>query len=92
MQKVISERDKLRKQLSEVQTNLEFENRKIKSELATALANANGKENEIAKLKASNEEMNKKLSWIRKTKSDADAEIKYLTNQVILLKKELNKK
>ena len=92
LQKVVAERDKLRKQLSEVQTNLEFENRKIKSELATALADANGKENEIAKLKASNEEMNKKLSWIRKTKTDADAEIKKLTNQVNLLKKELNKK
>lgn len=92
LQKVVSDRDKLRKQLSEVQTNLEFENRKIKSELATALANANSKENEIAKLKASNEEMNKKLSWIRKTKTDADAEIKKLTNQVNLLKKELNKK
>ena len=43
------------------------------------------------KLKADNEEMTKKLNWIRKTKADADAEIKKLTNQVNLLKKELLK-
>lgn len=91
LQKVTIDRDNLRKQLSELQTNLEFENRKLKSELETATSNAQGKEGEIAKLKADQEEMNKKLAWIRKTKADADAEIKKLTNQVNLLKKELSK-
>ena len=46
---------------------------------------------QLEKLKADNEEMTKKLNWIRKTKADADAEIKKLTNQVNLLKKELLK-
>lgn len=91
LQKITADRDQLRKQLSEVQTNLEFENRKIKSELETATANASGKDAEIAKMKTAHEEMTKKLNWIRKTKAEADAEIKKLTNQVNLLKKELNK-
>ena len=50
-----------------------------------------GKGTVVEKLKADNEEMTKKLNWIRKTKADADAEIKKLTNQVNLLKKELLK-
>lgn len=91
LQKVTAERDNFRKQLTEIQTNLEFENRKIKAELESTSANLQSKDTEITKLKASNEEMNKKLAWIRKTKADADAEIKKLTNQVNLLKKELNK-
>lgn len=89
--KVSADRDKLRQQLTELQTNLEFENRKIKSELETASANLQTKAGELEKMKAANEEMNKKLSWIRKTKADADAEIKKLTNQVNLLKNELKK-
>lgn len=76
--------------MSEVQTNLEFENRRIKSELETANTKASGKDAEIARMKKECEEMTKKLNWIRKTKADADAEIKKLTNQVNLLKKELN--
>lgn len=91
LQKITTDRDKLRQQLSEVQTNLEFENRKLKSELETLSSNSQGKEGEIAKLKADNEEMNKKLNWIRKTKTDADAEITKLNNQINLLKKELKK-
>lgn len=91
LQKVSADRDKLRQQLTELQTNLEFENRKIKSELETASANLQTKAGELEKMKAANEEMNKKLSWIRKTKADADAEIKKLTNQVNLLKNELKK-
>lgn len=91
LQKVSTDRDELRKQLTEIQTKLEFENRKLKSELETVNGAAQSKENEIAKLKAENEEMNKKLNWIRKTKADGDAEIKKLTNQVNLLKKELKK-
>lgn len=91
LQKVTIERDNLRKQLSDVQNKLEFENQKLKSELETATSKFQGKEDEIAKLKTANEEMNKKLAWIRKTKADADAEIKKLTNQVNLLKKELSK-
>lgn len=91
VQKLSSERDQLKKQLSDVQVKLEFENRKLKGELETATNAAQGKESEIAKLKAENEEMTKKLNWIRKTKADADAEIKKLTNQVNLLKKELSK-
>jgi len=91
LQKVSTDRDQLRKQLTEIQSKLEFENRKLKSELETATGAVQGKEGEIAKLKAENEEMNKKLNWIRKTKADADAEIKKLTNQVNLLKKELSK-
>lgn len=89
LQKVSNERDQLRKQLNEVQTNLEFENRKIKTELATANTKMQSQTGEVEKLKAENEEINKKLNWIRKTKADADAEIKKLTNQVNLLKKEL---
>ena len=54
-------------------------------------AKASGKDAEIAKMKTECEEMTKKLNWIRKTKAEADAEIKKLTNQVNLLKKELNK-
>lgn len=92
LQKVTTDRDELRKQLSELQTKLEFENRRLKTELETASANSRSKESEIAKLQASQDEMTKKLNWIRKTKADADAEIKKLTNQVNLLKKELQKK
>ena len=91
LQKVTADRDQLRRQLTEVQTELEFENRKMKSELEIAAAQAEGKEAEIEKWKKDYEEMNKKLNWIRKTKAEADAEIKKLTNQVNLLKKELSK-
>ena len=45
----------------------------------------------MEKRKTQNEELNKKLGWIRKTKAEADAEIKKLSNQVNLLKKELSK-
>ena len=91
LQKITADRNQLRKQLNEVQTNLEFENKKIKYQLETASSNLAGKEDEIAKLKADYEELNKKLNWIRKTKAEADAEIKKLTNQVNLLKNELSK-
>ena len=89
LQRVTADRDNIRKQLTEIQTKLEFENRQLKAELETASSKANTKESEIAKLKASQDELNKKLNWIRKTKTEADAEIKKLTNQVNLLKKEL---
>ena len=92
LQRVTADRDNIRKQLTEIQTKLEFENRQLKAELETASSKANTKESEIAKLKASQDELNKKLNWIRKTKTEADAEIKKLTNQVNLLKKELEKK
>lgn len=91
LQKVSADRDQLRKKLTELQTDLEAENRRIKSELEAASANAQTQSAEVEKLKAANQEMDKKLNWIRKTKADADAEIKKLTNQVNLLKKELNK-
>ena len=91
LQKVSNERDQLRRQLTEVQTNLEFENQKIKAQLESATNNLQAQNGEVEKLKADNEEMTKKLNWIRKTKADADAEIKKLTNQVNLLKKELLK-
>lgn len=91
LQKITAERDKLRKNLNELQSSLEWENRKLKNELETANSSAQAKENELAELKKSQEEMNKKLAWIRKTKAEADAEIKKLTNQVNLLKRELNK-
>ena len=84
LQKVSNERDQL-------QTNLEFENQKIKAQLESATNNLQAQNGEVEKLKADNEEMTKKLNWIRKTKADADAEIKKLTNQVNLLKKELLK-
>ncbi len=92
LQKVTADRDNIRKQLTEIQTKLEFENRQLKTELETASSKASTKDSEIAKLKASQDELNKKLNWIRKTKTEADAEIKKLTNQVNLLKKELEKK
>jgi len=92
LQKVSNERDQLRRQLTEVQTNLEFENQKIKAQLESATNNLQAQNGEVEKLKADNEEMTKKLNWIRKTKADADAEIKKLTNQVNLLKKELLKR
>lgn len=92
LQKVSNERDQLRRQLTEVQTNLEFENQKIKVQLESATNNLQAQNGEVEKLKADNEENDKKtLIGIRKTKADADAEIKKLTNQVNLLKKELLK-
>ena len=91
LQKVSVDRDQLRKKLTELQTSLEFENRKLKSELETATSSLNAKDGEIARLQAATEELDKKLNWIRKTKTEADAEIKKLTNQVNLLKKELSK-
>ena len=53
--------------------------------------NKSYKYEEVFMEKNENEELNKKLTWIRKTKTEADAEIKKLTNQVNLLKKELLK-
>ncbi|MEG0795669.1 MAG: hypothetical protein RR397_04045 [Odoribacter sp.] len=91
LQKATSDRDQLRRQLSELQTNLEAENRRMKSELETAMASKQTNADELSRLQADNEEMNKKLTWIRKTKADADVEIKKLTNQVELLRKELKK-
>ena len=84
LQKNSAERDQLRKQLTEVQTGLEFENRKIKAQLETASGSLTAKDTEIQRWKNDNEEMNKKLNWIRTTKSEADAELKKLTNQVNL--------
>lgn len=92
LQKVTTDRDNIKKQMTEIQTRLEFENRQLKTELEKANSMADAKENEIEKLKANQDELNKKLNWIRKTKTEADAEIKKLTNQVNLLKKELEKK
>lgn len=89
LNQAIAERDKFRKELSNLQTNLEWENRKLKNELETTQSSLQTKDNEISQLKKENEEMDKKLAWIRKTKAQADAEIKKLTNQVNLLKKEL---
>lgn len=91
LRRITEERDNFRQQLSDIQTKLEWENRRLKSELETATNNLTAKNGEIEKLKADNTEMNKKLAWIRKTKTEADAEIKKLTNQVNLLKKELDK-
>lgn len=92
LQKVTTDRDNIKKQMTEIQTRLEFENRQLKTELEKANSMADVKENEIEKLKANQDELNKKLNWIRKTKTEADTEIKKLTNQVNLLKKELEKK
>lgn len=92
LQKVTTDRDNIKKQMTEIQTRLEFEKRQLKTELEKANSMADAKENEIEKLKADQDELNKKLNWIRKTKTEADAEIKKLTNQVNLLKKELEKK
>ena len=91
LQRITAERDKIRQELNKVQTDLEFENQKLKSELQTVNSTAQGKIAELEKLKTQNEELNKKLGWIRKTKAEADAEIKKLSNQVNLLKKELSK-
>lgn len=89
LNKVTAERDKFRKELSELQSSLEWENRKLKGQLESATSGVQAKDTEIARLKKECEEMDKKLIWIRKTKADADAEIKKLTNQVNLLKKEV---
>lgn len=91
LKKITIERDKFRKELSELQTSLEWENRKMKGELEASKTNMQTKESELATLRQENEEMNKKLAWIRKEKANGDAEVKKLTNQVNLLKKELNK-
>ena len=91
LQKTSNERDTFRKELSSIQGKLEFENQKLKSQIETLTGAAEGKEDEIAKLKAKNEEINAKLRQIQKSKSATDAEIKKLTNQVNLLKKELAK-
>ena len=89
LNKITAERDKLRKEYSDLQTKMEWENRKLKGELETATSGSQERDNELLKLKNENEELNKKLTWIRKTKTEADAEIKKLTNQVNLLKKQL---
>lgn len=89
LRKITTERDKFRKELSELQTSLEWENQKMKGELEAAQTNMQTKEGELIELREQTEELNKKLIWIRKEKANGDSEIKKLTNQVNLLKKEL---
>ena len=76
LQRTSDERDNFRKELTSIQGKLEFENQKLKSQIETLTGTAENKENEIAKLKAKNEEINKKLTQIQKTKAATDAEIK----------------
>ena len=91
LQKVSSDRDNLRKELTTLKTNLEFENRKLKTEIETLNQQSENKKDELVKLKANNEELNKKIKQLQKEISTKTAEIKKLTNQVNLLKKELTK-
>ena len=86
-----SQRDEVKKALTELQTNLEWENRKLKSELETANSKQETLSNENKKMQQTLDEANKKLGWIRKQKAASDAEVEKLTNQVKLLKKELYK-
>ena len=101
LQKVSNERDQLREHRKVFYIKL-LTSGKLQSHLADVEEQAQElfdhlmkqraeREGITEKLKADNEEMTKKLNWIRKTKADADAEIKKLTNQVNLLKKELLK-
>ena len=69
LQKVSNERDQLRRQLTEVQTNLEFENQKIKVQLESATNNLQAQNGEVEKLKADNEENDKKTELDQKNKS-----------------------
>jgi len=89
LKKTMQDRDNIRKEMSEIQNKLDWENRKLKDELElkenknkTLKAEYNKLFNEISLLK-------KKLSKLQITKSKGDSEIKKLTNQVELLKKEL---
>jgi len=92
LSKTIKDRDNIRKEMSEIQNKLDWENRKLKSQLEvstnkneTLQAGYNKLFNEISSLK-------KKLSNLNIEKTKGDSEIKKLANQVELLKKELFKK
>ena len=89
LKQITAERDKLKKEYTELENSLGWENRQLKSEIETSKNNLLIRNNENAKLQKDLDEMNKKLNWIRKQKAEGDAEIQKLTNQVNLLKKEL---
>ena len=92
LSKTIKDRDNIRKEMSEIQNKLDWENRKLKSQLEvttnknkTLQAGYNKLFNETSSLK-------KKLSNLQIEKTKGDSEIKKLANQIELLKKELFKK
>ena len=66
LQKVSNERDQLRRQLTEVQTNLEFENQKIKAQLESATNNLQAQNGEVESRQRGND---KKTELDQKNKS-----------------------
>ena len=92
LNKTIKDRDNIRKEMSEIQNKLDWENRKLKSQLEVTTNKNKTLQAGYNKLFNETSSLNKKLSNLQIEKTKGDSEIKKLANQVELLKKELFKK
>jgi len=92
LNKTIKDRDNIRKEMSEIQNKLDWENRKLKSQLEVTTNKNKTLQAGYNKLFNETSSLNKKLSNLQIEKTKGDSEIKKLANQIELLKKELFKK
>lgn len=83
------ERDSLKRDMTELKTNLNWENQKLERELQLTKEKRNVSENQISTLKEEIDKLNDRLKTLDAQKSKDKAEIEKLTNQVNLLKKHL---
>ena len=70
----------MRRQLTEVQTNLEFENQKIKAQLESATNNLQAQNGEVEKLKADNQ-----MEWVGRMSNLRSAVTETVNAEVIFV-------
>lgn len=85
------ESSKLSQGLKTANIEADWEKKKVDTEIRKNRDMFTMKDKEIENLKAEIKEKDGKLSWLRKVKTDNEAEIEKLTNQVKLYKKEYEK-
>ncbi|WP_372752249.1 coiled-coil domain-containing protein [Labilibaculum sp.] len=86
-----TESGNLSRELNTANTEVEWQKKKITTELQKNQDVISVKDKQIENLKAEIAEKDGKLGWLRKIKDENEAEIEKLTNQVKLYKKEYEK-
>lgn len=81
----------LSQKLNTVNTETEWQKKKLATELQKNQNSLSMKDQQIESLKSEIEEKDGKLGWLRKVKEENEAEIEKLTNQMNLYKKEYEK-
>ena len=88
---ISAERDSLKKQMTTLKTDLEWDNRKLSNEIDVVKSNIEFKDKEIVRLEKEIVSLKNQLANSMKSLSQRKQEVEKLTNQVKLLKKELAK-